>query len=138
MAGATPRMQVGRNQNQVAKGGGNSGSGYTKPGTGAKAVNLMAGNKAAVAKSTNEKINHGVRNTVPAGKIAPLAAQRKAVANGGPLAAQRAGIKATMGGVGTPAKMLGLNDGALRNVSDHGHKGAGGTNRFDIYSAARK
>ena len=137
MAGAKPRMQVGRNQNQVAKGGGNSGSGYTKPGTGAKAVNLMAGNKALVHKSTSEKINHRVQNQVASGKGSP-AGQRKAVSNGGPLAAQRNGIKNTMGGIGTPAKMLGLNDGALRNVADHGHKGSGGSNRFDIYSAARK
>ena len=133
MAGATPRMQKPIVQNAVPRGKGTNGIAKT----GAKAAPLMAGNKALVHKSTSEKINHHVLNKVPAGKGSPLSNQRKAVANGGPLGAQRNAIKNTMGGVGTPAKMLGLDHGALKNIDNHGNKGTGG-NRFDIYSAARK
>lgn len=132
MVGATPKMQIGRKQNQVPTGKGTNGIGKT----GSKSVNLMAGNKGLVKKSTSEKINHKVLNQVGSGKGSPDG-QRKAVANGGPLQAQRAAIKNTMGGIGNPAKMLGLDHGALKNIDNHGNKGTG-ENRFDIYSAARK
>ncbi len=102
---------------------------------------VQNGNKRAAALdskgvSSGQTKKGMVRNGVAAGK-GSADGQRKPAENGSTKTQQ---VSKTNGGIGSPNKMLGLDDGALRNVSNHGHgnAGKGGQNRFDLYNAARK
>lgn len=98
---------------------------------------MPALNSKGVAKGKTAK-NTKVENKVASGKGSP-ANQQSAVQNGSTNRGQSQQVVKTKGGIGTPGKMLGLDDGALKNVSNHGHGDTKqGSNRFDLYSQARK
>lgn len=98
------------------------------------------------------KMQIGVKkNEVAKGKGAPVQAGNrsapglasKGIAKGAPVKRgvvenKVAAGNAAHGGVGTPAKHLGLDDSAIKNVANHGHTAPKGGNRFDIYAKARE